>query len=135
MSHQGRKNFTEPAEQSPCAGNVAVVVFERQFFALGNGRLEVFFNVPDGICLEEESSAFEMVIEAAVVQVDRTDGRHQVVCDKNLGVDETWLVQIDVNTALNERLGKPQTDAVGNVMVVVSGKDYLDIDAAARGKN
>ena len=55
------------------------------FPALGQGLLKVFFNARDTGGLIQIGGALEVVIQAAVVQIDRAYYGLAVVTDKDLG--------------------------------------------------
>lgn len=70
--------------------------------ALGERLLEILLNFCDfGRCIKVRA-AFKVVVQAAVVQIDRADGRLAVIADEDLRVNEARLVLINLYTVFKQ---------------------------------
>ena len=74
-----------------------------------------------------------MVVQAAVVQIDRADGRLAVIADEDLRVNEARLVLINLYTVFKQPAVIRVRKREGDLLVRHMRQDELDLHAAARG--
>ena len=74
-----------------------------------------------------------MMIQAAVVEIDRADDGLAVVADENLRVDEARLVLIDLHAAVQKAAVIGVRQRKGDLLVRHVRQDELYLDAALRG--
>lgn len=64
------------------------------FFGSAQGVLEILFDISDAWRIKQKCPTFEVMIEAAVVEVDRADNGLGVVAYTDLGMDQPRCVFI-----------------------------------------
>ena len=77
-------------------------VFFSHFFRLREHILKVFPDIVHRLLLEQKTPVLKMMIQAPVVQIDRSAGRNGVIRDGHLAVAEARRILIDPHTVLHQ---------------------------------